>query len=181
MPDAEGRTPRCRAPRRSSRAGRLARRRRTSTHHPPTTTGIQTRDQAKNASFVLPADLVAFLEFTNGLRVQWSAQCLQTEVVVGTFSINSLRNITRLPVDSLGSPPREQRHHVADARTLPVPCAAYLIDQHPKVRRAWAWARAGRTCKLARGWHGNGWVRSFAAACRHYPHPALPSTHHAPS
>ena len=84
---------------------------------------------------MLPPDLVAFLEFTNGLRVQWSAQCLQTEVTVGTLSVNSLRNITRLPVDSLGSPPREQRHLVVDARQLPVPCAAFLIDQHPKVRR----------------------------------------------
>ena len=145
--------------------------------------------QAKNASFVLPADLVAFLEFTNGLRVQWSAQCLQKEVVVGTFSINSLRNITRLPVDSLGSPPREQRNHVVDARSLPVPCAAYLIDQHPKVRRGWLdlghRARKGSQNNLGVGVSSGGRVRSaVASSCRarhrHPPCVALAAPHSLP-
>ena len=49
-----------------------------------------------NAPFVLPQDLMAFLQISDGLSVRWKAESLQTEIIVGSFDLNCLNRIEHI-------------------------------------------------------------------------------------
>ena len=70
---------------------------------------------------------------------QWKAQSPQASIHVGSFALNALSDLTRLPVDSLqplargDMDPNKPRRLVSGARHLPDACAAFLLEQHPRV------------------------------------------------
>jgi hypothetical protein len=95
----------------------------------------------KNDPFMLPDDLLGLLEFSDGLFVRWRALSLETEIVVGSFSINKLVDIVRMddsptttaPPPTLSSEDGGESGDGGMNSSTNITTAAFVFERNPKV------------------------------------------------